>query len=127
MLYMQITERIFKLLADKQKDQKDLADYVKASQKTVSAWKTRNSDIPSSYISAIAEFLKVTPEYLLSGSETEKSPSSELTEDEAKALNYYKRLNNEDKDLIKGEMVRLYKDETDSKKDSEFAKKLGIS
>lgn len=89
-------------------------------------WKN-GATVNSEVLLKLSEHFSVSIDYLLKGIDTEKSPASELTEDEAKALIYYKRLNNEDKDLIKGEMVRLYKDETDSKKDSEFAKELGIS
>lgn len=117
---MQIVQRIFQLLEKQGKGQKELATFLSVSPTTVNAWKKRNSDIPSSYISAIADFLNVSCEYILTG---KKNPSSKNSEDETKVLKYYNRLNEDHKDLIKGEMVRLYEDEK-SLNNAEFSDEL---
>jgi transcriptional regulator with XRE-family HTH domain len=117
---MQVVQRVFQLLEEQGKGQKELAHFLNVSPTTVSAWKKRNSDIPSSYISAIADFLNVSCEYILTG---KKNSSSEFSEDEIKVLRYYNRLNEDHQDLIKGEMVRLYEDEK-SLNDVEFSDEL---
>lgn len=90
--------------------------------KTVYDWKRGKS---KSYLKMLPELSKVfglSTDYLL-GNE-QKNVVSGLTEDETKVLKYYNRLTDESKDYIKGEMVRLYKDEIPSKMDVEFADEL---
>jgi hypothetical protein len=67
-----INERVFRLLGDEHGAQKRLADFLNRpdrpfSNKTITAWKVRNSKIPSELIPDIAEFLKTTTQYLLTG------------------------------------------------------------
>ena len=69
-----INERLFRLLGDEHGVQKKLADHLgkihsSFSNKTITAWKKRNSRIPAEYIPEIAEFLGVSIHYLLSGDE----------------------------------------------------------
>jgi transcriptional regulator with XRE-family HTH domain len=119
---MQIVQRVFQLLEEQNKDQRELAHFLSISPTTVSAWKKRSSDIPSSYISAIADFLNVSCEYILTG---KKNTSSEISEDEEKILKYYRQLTDEEhRDYIKGEMVRLHMTEETGKGDVEFADEL---
>jgi transcriptional regulator with XRE-family HTH domain len=66
---MTVSGRIFALLAEKGKSQKNLADSIGISQRTISAWKSRNSDPPSDLICAIAAFFEVSLEWLLTGKE----------------------------------------------------------
>lgn len=47
--------------------------------------------------------------------ENEQKIPLDLTEDDFKTIRYYKRLNEENKDLIKGTMVNLYKEQINSK------------
>ena len=93
---MEIYERIFKLLGSEKNRQLEMANAIGISNKTISAWKTRGSDPSAKYISAIADFLEVSTEYLLTGEETKKSPSSpQLNEDESELLNQFKKLDKE--------------------------------
>lgn len=87
---MTITERIFLVLSDKKLSQKEFAASISVNEKTVSAWKKNNSLPPADKISNISDFLSVSLEYLLTGQE--KSPSSELTENEQKIIDVFKNL-----------------------------------
>ena len=66
---MQISQRVFELLATSGKSQKSLADYLEFSQQGISNWKERNSDPPAKYISPIADFFGVSVHWLLTGEE----------------------------------------------------------
>lgn len=64
-----INQRAFRLLGDKHGIQKELANFINISDSTINKWKSRGSDIPSTYIPKIAEFLGVSESYLLEGKE----------------------------------------------------------
>ncbi len=76
---MDISERMFKLLEEKNKKSIDLADILNVGTGQISTWKKRNTDPPSKYIPKICEFLGVSYEYLLTGKESRLAPTS--TED----------------------------------------------
>lgn len=83
-------------------------------------WKggaTVNSDV----LIKLSEHFGVSIDYLLKGENLQKisSASAELSEDEAKVLKYYNRLPEDDRDYIKGEMVRLYKSDSEADKENE--------
>lgn len=106
---MEINNRIFALLTERRYTQHEFAERIGVSYKTVSAWKARGSNPPSEYIPAIAEFFNVSAMYILTGEEDTCVCNKTNDEDEARAIEYYRRLNFEDQDYIKGEMIRLYK------------------
>ena len=78
---MQITQRIFEILLNpiNKRSQTEFASHLGISGKTVGAWKTRNSDPPAKYIPAIADFLGVSIEWLLTGDERNKNGSVHVT------------------------------------------------
>lgn len=115
---MSIQEIIIATLQHEGLTQKGLASNIDVSSSTLNNWLKLGRDIPSQYIIPICEFLKITPQYLLSGQDTEKKLVSGLTEDEQKILNYYAQLTEEQKDYIKGEMARL---NMTNKRDTEFS------
>jgi transcriptional regulator with XRE-family HTH domain len=120
---MTIIERTLSILSDKGLKMSELCQHIGIGTSTLANWKTRNTDPAAKYIIPICEFLNVTPEYLLTGKKPQKKDVSDITEDETKVLKYYNRLNEDHKDLIKGEMVRLYEDEK-SLNDVEFSDEL---
>ena len=73
---------------------------------------------------SISEKFQLSLDYLLTGKEPQKEIAPELTEDETKVLKYYNRLTGEEKDYIKGEMVRLNMAAISNKSDVEFADEL---
>lgn len=68
-------ERIFSLLKVKAIEQKEFAQLLGTTDKTVSAWKTGRSQSYTKYLPKISETLGTTVEYLLTGDE--KKPAAE--------------------------------------------------
>ena len=66
---MTINGRVFQLLADQKRKQKELADYIEVNERNVSTWKDRGSDPPARLCYKIAEFFGVSVEWLLTGEE----------------------------------------------------------
>lgn len=64
-------ERIFSLLKVKEIEQKEFAQLLGTTDKTVSAWKTGRSQSYTKYLPKISEVLGTTVEYLLTGEKTE--------------------------------------------------------
>lgn len=64
---MIISERIFKILNEKQRSQNAFAKKVGLSASTISDWKTKKTNPTAEKIMPICEALGVTPEQLLTG------------------------------------------------------------
>ena len=64
---MIISERIFKILKDKNMSQNAFAKAVGLSSSTISDWKTKKTNPTAEKIMPICEVLEVTPEQLLTG------------------------------------------------------------
>lgn len=105
---MEIIERVLHVLEQKGKRMSELADHLGVGSSTVANWKARKTDPPAKFIIPICEFLDVSVEYILKGTEGSVSSFS-LTEEEEKVLVYYNRLNVENRDFIKGEMISLHR------------------
>jgi transcriptional regulator with XRE-family HTH domain len=67
-----INQRLFDLLASKDKSQKELSIALGISERNISAWKARGSEPPSNLIPAIAAFFDVSMEWMLTGEEQQK-------------------------------------------------------
>ena len=66
---MEIIERISDLLAERDKTAIELCKVLDIQTSTMSTWKTRKKDPPARYMPAIANFLCVSLDYLLTGKE----------------------------------------------------------
>ncbi|MCM1133522.1 MAG: helix-turn-helix domain-containing protein [Ruminococcus flavefaciens] len=75
---MKISQRIFSLLEEQGKKQSELAEYTGIPTSTISAWKTRGTSLSAESISAIADFLEVSTDYLLTGKEYQPSISETI-------------------------------------------------
>ena len=91
-------ERIFSLLKVKKIEQKEFAQLLGTTDKTVSAWKTGRSQSYTKYLSKIADVLDTTVEYLVSGGEKKPAPISE-GEQEITFDDFTYAMENEAKDL----------------------------
>lgn len=68
---MTISQRIFYELKKQKKKQKELAEYIGLSTSAISNRKKKGTNPAAENISAIADFLKVSTDYLLTGREKE--------------------------------------------------------
>ena len=66
---MEIIERITELLAERDKTAIELCKILDIQTSTMSTWKTRKKDPPARYMPAIANYLCVSLDYLLTGKE----------------------------------------------------------
>lgn len=66
---MTINGRVFQLLIDQKRKQKELADYLGLNERNIATWKSRGSDPPAKLVFQIAEFFGVSVEWLLTGEE----------------------------------------------------------
>ena len=64
---MSICTRIFERMGQDKSHLRALAHKLSIAPSTVTSWKTRGSDPPAKYIVAIADFLGVSPLWLLTG------------------------------------------------------------
>ena len=79
----EINERITNLLSSNSAfSQKDLANYIGKQPSTLSNWLLKDREIPSSYLIPICEYLNVSLNYLLTGSEIESSNVTTSTSDQ---------------------------------------------
>ena len=67
---MTISERIFERLNEMHLSQKNFSEKTGIRQSTISEWKAKKTNPSSDKIMIICEVLEVSPEWLLSGTET---------------------------------------------------------
>lgn len=75
-----IIKRILELLESKNLKMADLCRYLDINTSTMTNWKNRNTDPPAKFIFPICEFLGVSCEYVLTGTEKISAFSQEDTE-----------------------------------------------
>ena len=112
---MDAVDRIFELVGEKFKEQKEFAAAIGINDKTVSAWRTRRAKSYTKYLPQIAEALGTTTEYLLTGEGFKKrgsrppvSDSDTISEDTIKAAFF-----EGGEDLSQEEMDELWEDAKD--------------
>ena len=79
--FMTISQRIFSLLEQKGLTQKMLAESIGVSAAAVSEWRKKGTTPSAEKISAIAEFLGVSVEYILTGQTSSNSLKNENNTD----------------------------------------------
>lgn len=109
---MDAVDRIFELVDEKFKEQKEFAATIGINDKTVSAWRTRRAKSYTKYLPQIADVLGTTTEYLLTGEGAKKrgirprvSESDTVSEDTIKAAFF-----EGGEDLTQEEMDELWED-----------------
>ena len=71
---MTINERVFRLLYESHRTQKELADFCGIHDRNIGSWKARGSDPPARLVCKIAEFFGVSVVWLLTGEDREQVP-----------------------------------------------------
>lgn len=96
---MNISQRIFEIMALKHYKQKDLAEAAGISTSAISDWKKKGTNPAVENISAIADFLNVDISYLISGKE-KKASSIELSTEEHELLDNFNKLSEKSKGKV---------------------------
>lgn len=95
---MTISQRIFEELKRQKKKQKELAEYTGISESAVSDWKKKGTNPAAENLSAIADFLNVSVNYLLTGEDEPETSGSK----EQEMLNLFRRLPNDEQAKLIG-------------------------
>lgn len=103
---MTIGNRVLYLLKKNGLKQKDLAEYIGTKPSTVNGWKQENRNPSSNLIIPICEFLNISIIYLLTG--IEENNNNEINE---KLLTSFQQLNEDNQDIIIGEIKKLLKEQ----------------
>lgn len=87
---MQIYERMFQIMEQKNIKAVQLADKLGISKGVISNWKKRKTNPPIEYAVLICELLGVDIEYFITGKE--RDDNLELTEKEKEMLQHFRKL-----------------------------------
>lgn len=127
---MDIGKKIRSLRLQKNIPQNDLARILGVSKSTMSNYERNHSTPDPDLLVKLADYFHVSIDYLFDYNELHHSEltressdynrldSSPLNKDEWNVLNYYNRLSDENKDLIKGTMIQLFLDQVKAQKGS---------
>jgi len=89
---MTICERLFAILKEKGLKAAGLCRVLGVGTNITTGWKQRNTDPPAKYVAQICEYLGCSMEYLLTGQETKKELTQEMTLDELEMLELFRAL-----------------------------------
>ncbi|MCI9126874.1 MAG: helix-turn-helix transcriptional regulator [Eubacterium sp.] len=129
-----LSERLRELRISNQLTQVQLAKLMHIGQSTYSSWESGNFYPDIDKILWLCNFYKVSADYILgrTNSFTDKNnnittESSDIsnTDENEKITNYYNRLNEENQDYIRGEMVKLYREQKNDAVENTSEKKIG--
>ena len=115
---MEIIERIYQLLDEKDKRAYALCEKLDIRTSTMSTWKARTNDPPAKYMKTIADFLGVSLDYLLTGQE------APVRKDDLLAL--FRSLPEPKKYEFIGELKGFLKAYTESQKYLDEEKRLSV-
>jgi len=127
---LDIGKKIRTLRLQKNIPQNDLAKILGVSKSTMSNYERNYSTPDPELLVKIADYFKVSIDYLFDYNELHNSSITRetsdynrnirggLSKDEWNVLNYYRRLNDEHKDYIKGKMIQLYLDQQKAQKNN---------
>jgi len=116
-------DNLKKLRTEKGLTQQQLAILMKVGRSTIAGYETKGTQPDFDKLNWLASYFDVNIDYLLGLSnmrnidmlssynkdpETIYNSQNNISEEELKVINYYNRLNDENKDYIKGKMIDLY-------------------
>ena len=96
---MEIIERILTVAENKKIKQADIAKALGKGTSLITNWKNRGTTPPAEELLKISEFLDVSIEFLITG--TEREPGTALREDKQQLLDYYDAANPEGQNRIR--------------------------
>ena len=106
-------KRIRDLREDNDIKQSTIASELGISQPQYQRYESGTRQIPVDILIRLATIYDVSIDYLLGLTNAKKAPAPALNADAKKALTYFSRLNQENKDYILGEMVKLHREQED--------------
>lgn len=121
---MEIIERIYETLHDKNKRAYELCKKLDIRTSTMSTWKARTNDPPAKYMKTIADFLGVSLDYLLTGQEAPVRKTTTPEEDEL--LELFRSLPENKQYEFVGELKGFLRAYTDSQKYLDEEKRLSV-
>lgn len=104
-----IGDRLKKQRLNKQLTQSEVADRMHIGRSTYTGWERGNFFPDLDKLISLCKFYNKSADYFL-GLDDEASNAS-LDEEQQRVLDYYDRLNEENQDLIRGQMVQLFKEQ----------------
>lgn len=123
---MDIGKQIKSLRLGKSLTQTGMAEILGVSKSTMSNYERNISTPDPDTLRKIASYFDVTVDYLFNDMTdsprdiikegTAYHPDKALNKDEWNAISYYRRLSDEQKDYIKGQMIQLYQKSSSSNK-----------
>lgn len=113
---MTICERMFQIMDEKGLKAINLARTLGVNTGVTTGWKQRGTDPPAKYISLICKFLDCPVEYLLTGHETKKDPSPDISENGREMLELFERLPDREQVLLIGRLQEMVSPMLDSGK-----------
>lgn len=121
---MEIIERIYEILNEKDKRAYQLCDVLNIRTSTMSTWRTKQNDPPAKYMKTIADFLGVSLDYLITGQEVETSKTTTALEYDL--LETFRKLPSNKQYEFIGEMKGFLKAYEDSQKHRGERKRLSV-
>lgn len=100
---MTISQRVFYLLDKQGKKQNELAEFTGISTSTISAWNKRGTNPAADTISTLADFFKVSTDYLLTGEE-KGGHANTLKQNEIEMLEIFQNFSDREQVKIIGRM-----------------------
>lgn len=101
---MTINERIFRLLDNKNKSQKELAEYIGTTPQVVNKWKTRGTNPPSEFIYKISKYFDTSTDYILTG----QIDQEQFSQEEKLLVKYYRHIPGEQKSVVMNAAAQFY-------------------
>lgn len=121
---MEIIERIYQLLDEKNKRANVLCEKLGVRTSTMSTWKARSNDPPAKQMKTIADFFGVSLDYLLTGQEAPVRKTT--TQEEDVLLDLFRSLPEPKKYEFIGELKGFLKAYTESQKYLDEEKRLSV-
>lgn len=121
---MEIIERIYELLHEKDRKAYELCEKLNVRTSTMSTWKARTNDPPARYMKTIADFLGVSLDYLLTGHEA--PPRRYTSPEEDELLELFRSLPAPKQYEFIGELKGFLKAYNDSQRYLDEEKRLSV-
>lgn len=110
-IWLDIVDRMFKLVDEQYKEQRDFAAAIGVDASHISRWRNRKSASYIKRLEKISKVLGTTPQYLLSGDSSETTPSTRVSDSDTISENDLKAAFFEGgEELTPEEMDELWED-----------------